>query len=59
MFTYSIVGLTVYVTDAFDSTSGQNSLGLTGADEAFLDGDSFDLTIASPVLGGSAITRRA
>ena len=31
--TYSISGLTLKVTDSFDTTSGQNSLGLTGGEE--------------------------
>jgi len=38
------------VTNAFSTTSGANSLGLTGGDEAFLDGDAFDLGFAAPQL---------
>jgi hypothetical protein len=49
-FTYAIAGLSLKVTDAFDTTSGANSLGLTGGDEAMLDGDSITLDTASPVL---------
>ena len=48
-FTYSIAGLTMKVVDSFSTTSGSNSLGLTGGDDAFLDGDTFDLAF-SPVL---------
>ncbi len=48
-FTYSIAGLTMKVVDAFSTTSGTNSLGLTGGDDAFLDGDTFDLSFSSSV----------
>ena len=40
---YSLSGLTAKVTDAYSTTSGSNSLGLSGGDEAFLDGDALDL----------------
>lgn len=49
-FTYSIAGLTMKLTNAFSTTSGANSLGLTGGDEAFLDGDAFNLGFAAPQL---------
>ncbi len=49
-FTYSIAGLTMEVVDTFSTTSGTNSLGLTGGDDAFLDGDTFDLAFSSSVL---------
>jgi len=57
-FTYSIDGLTMRVTDRFDTTSPRNSLGLTGGDDAFLDGDPFTLTFDQPLfaLGLSFIT---
>ena len=42
-FTYDIAGETMKIVDAFDTTSPGNSLGLTGGDDAFLDGDAFDL----------------
>jgi hypothetical protein len=48
-FTYAIAGLTMKVVDTFSTTSGANSLGLTGGDDAFLDGDTFDLAFSSPV----------
>lgn len=41
--------LDMLVTDSFDTTSGNNSLGLDTLDEAFLDGDSFGLSFATPV----------
>ncbi len=49
-FTYAIDSLSLKVTDAFDTTSGLNSLGLTGGDEAMLDGDVISFDTASPVL---------
>jgi hypothetical protein len=56
-FTYSIAGLTMEVTNAFSTTSGTNSLGLTGGDDAFQDGDAFDLAFApSLALGMFFIT---
>ncbi len=45
--TYAIAGLTAKVTDSFDTTSGGNSLGLTGGDDAFLDGDELDFAAAT------------
>ncbi len=48
-FNYSIAGLTMKVVDSFSTTSGANSLGLTGGDDAFLDGDTFDLAFSSSV----------
>jgi len=48
-FTYALPPETLKVTDAFDATSGSNSLGLTGGDEALLDGDVVSLAVASPV----------
>ena len=51
-FTYSIFGLSMKVADAFSTTSGSNSLGLTGGDDAFLDGDSFDLDFDSALALG-------
>lgn len=49
-FTYLIDGLTLKISDAFDTTSGDNSLGLTGGDEALLDGDEISLDFADPIL---------
>ena len=49
-FTYTIDTLSLKVTDAFDTTSPENSLGLTGGDEALLDGDAIDLAFDLPVL---------
>jgi hypothetical protein len=49
-FTYAIDGLSLKVTDAFDTTSSANSLGLTGGDEALLDGDEVNLAFDTPVL---------
>ena len=43
---YSLSGLTAKVTDAYSTTSGSNSLGLSGGDEAFLDGDALDLVFS-------------
>ena len=56
-FSYAIDGLTLKLTDAFNTTSGENSLGLTGGDEALLDGDIVNLAF-DPVfaLGISFIT---
>ena len=42
-FDYSIDNETMMVIDIWDTTSGDNSLGLTGDDDAFLDGDVFNL----------------
>jgi len=44
--TYSIAGETLKIVDAWDTTSGSNSLGLTGGDEALLDGDVVTASIA-------------
>jgi hypothetical protein len=57
-FTYAIGGLTLEVTDAFDTTSGQNSLGLTGGDGSLLDGDTITLAFPTPLhaMGLSVIT---
>ena len=58
-FTYAIDGLTLKVTDSFDTTSPSNSLGLTGGDDALLDGDEITLTIDHSIfaLGMFFITR--
>jgi hypothetical protein len=60
-FTYSIDGLTIKVTDLFDTTSGDNGLRLTGGDDAFLDGDEVNLAFGDSVLavGISFITSDA
>jgi hypothetical protein len=49
-FSYSLAPDKLAVTDAFSTTSGTNSLGLDNLDQALLDGDVLDLTLASPVL---------
>ena len=48
-FTYAIDGLSLLVTDSFDTTSGSNSLGLTGGDDALLDGDEITLSFDSSI----------
>jgi hypothetical protein len=48
-FSYAIDGLTMQVVDTFSTTSGTHSLGLTGGDDAFLDGDAVGLAFASPI----------
>jgi len=47
---YAIPGETVLATDAFETTSPPNSLGLTGGDFAFLDGDAVDFAFPRPLL---------
>jgi len=49
VFTYSLDGATALVTDAHDAPSPANQLGLSGGDEAFLDGDALTLGFAAPV----------
>lgn len=60
-FSYSIDGLTLQVVDSFDTTSPANSLGLTGGDDALLDGDEVDLVFSTPIsaLGMHFITSDA
>jgi hypothetical protein len=48
-FSYALGGETLKVTAAFDTTSGTRSLGLTGGDEALLDGDELQLAFVDPV----------
>ena len=48
-FSYAFDGESLMVTDFFDTTSGSNSLGLTGGDEALLDGDRIALAFDVPV----------
>ena len=48
-FTYGLSPEMLNVTDAFDTTSGTNALGLTGGDEALLDGDVVSFGVATPV----------
>ena len=56
-FNYSIDGETMQVVNSWDTTSGENSLGLTGSDDAFLDGDMFSLAFSdSYALGMYFIT---
>ena len=43
IFTYAIDGLTLKVTSSFDTTSPTNALGLTGGDDALLDGDEINI----------------
>lgn len=45
-FTYSLGGETLKVVDVYDTTSGTNSAGLTGGDDALLDGDVVQLSFA-------------
>lgn len=42
-FSYAIAGADLVVVDAFATTSGANSLGATGEDQALLASDAFDL----------------
>lgn len=49
-FGYSLSGEVAIVTDAFATESPIQSLGLTGGDEAFLDGDTLSFTLPRPVL---------
>jgi len=49
-FGYGLSGETARVTDVFVTKSPTNSLGLTGLDEAFLDGDVIALTLPRPLL---------
>jgi len=57
-FAYDIENETMMVTDSFSTTSGANALGLTGGDDALLDGDTFSLSFGRPVnaLGMSFVT---
>lgn len=48
-FTYSIPPETLQVINAFDTTSGSNSLGLTGGDNALQEGDVVSFGLATPV----------
>lgn len=48
-FRYALSGASLKVTDALETTSGPNSLGLTGGDEALLDTDRIELTFETPV----------
>ena len=48
---YSLEGATVKVVDAFDTSTPANSVGLSGGDEALLDGDTLTLDFGVPVRG--------
>jgi hypothetical protein len=51
-FTYSFTGgVELTVTDAFDATSGANSLGTNDGGDALQDGDDLNFTFASPIKG--------
>src|SRR5262245_61116459 len=58
-FTYSIDSLSMKVTNSFDTTSPTNSLGLTGGDEAFLDGDTITLSLGQPLFALGLCSLRA
>lgn len=56
-FSYDLFGESMIVTDLYYTTSGYNSLGLTGGDDAFWDTDSFNISFAdSCALGMYFIT---
>jgi len=58
---YAIGGETLMVTSTYDTVSAPNSLGLTGGDDALLDGDVIQLDFDSPIaaLGLFVITSDA
>ena len=49
-FGYSLDGSTALATDAFETESPVNGLGLSGGDDAFLDGDTLVFDLPRPVL---------
>ena len=49
-FGYSLDGETALATSFFETSSAVNSLGLSGGDDAFLDGDTLTLDLPRPVL---------
>lgn len=50
IWSYSLGGETLRVSNAFDTPSPANSLGLSGADSTLLDGDAVGLGFPAPVL---------
>jgi cysteine-rich repeat protein len=50
-WTYDLMGALLSLVGAFETESPSTSLGLQGGDEALLDGDDLDLTVAAPVYG--------
>ena len=48
-FTYTIPGFTMQIRDDYGTTSGTQYLGVNSIDGTFLSGDSFTMTLSSPV----------